>query len=456
MNPDIKKLAPLLTTDNIQRAVQQNAITPQDLTGNQKALTVPPAPTPTAGAPIDAYSSLAVETKKAEEEASAARSTGQADLEATLQELMNVPSQRAALEQQAGLAEKQTAYNEYTDQLETEQRTLKKQQDAIYSNPMLTREQAQQQFGEIQRLSLSKQADIAVLQSISSRDLTRAQDTIDKKIQNILEPLQMKYDFQKMFYQENREDLTKAQDRQFRVKLAESENTIAQSKATLDTIKDLVTTAAQNGAPQSVINGILKAQTAGDLVTAQRLAAPYMVNPLDQELKRAQIASANRANQPSGGGIGGGFGSLNLSATQKSDLVDIQTLQEQISSIENLASDGSLAGIGGFGLGSLKQSVFKTTGKGSDEGAKVRTTIGNIKAQIAKLRGGTSFTTNEEKLLDSYVPGINESTASVLAKLSGLKSFLQSKQNAIITVGGGTLQDQDITRPEDLRSKYNY
>lgn len=274
-------------------------IKPDDLTGNKRAFSVPSAQTPTAGASIDAYSELQIESKKALDEAQAAQSTGESEFNATLNQIMDIPSQRSALEQQAGIAEKQASYDEYTSQLESEQRTLKKQQDAIYSNPMLTREQAQQQFGEIQRLSLSKQADIATLQSISSRDLTRAQDLIDKKIQNILEPLQMKYDFQKMFYQENREDLTKAQDRLFQVALAETENAITQSKATLDTIKDLFNTAAQNGAPQDVLNSILKAQTAGDLATAQRLAGGYLVNPLDQQLKQAQIASANRANQPS-------------------------------------------------------------------------------------------------------------------------------------------------------------
>lgn len=129
---------------------------------------------------------------------------------------------------------------------------------------------------------------------------------------------------------------------------------------------------------------------------------------------------------------------LKLSTGQKSDLVDIQTLEDQLNTLQGYASDGVLEGIGSLGQGALKSAAFTIFGTGSKEGADVRTLIGNLKGQIAKLRGGTSFTANEEKLLNSYVPGINESTESVLAKVRGLQDFLASKKNAIIKVGGGT------------------
>lgn len=138
-----------------------------------------------------------------------------------------------------------------------------------------------------------------------------------------------------------------------------------------------------------------------------------------------------------GGSLEDQIDNLKLSAAQKGDLVEIQTLNDQIRDLESYAADGILEGIGSFGRGTIKELGLKFFGKGSEEGGKVRTTIGNLKGQIAKLRGGTSFTANEEKLLDSYVPGINESTESVLTKIRGLRNFLNSKQNAIIQVGGG-------------------
>ena len=99
-----------------------------------------------------------------------------------------------------------------------------------------------------------------------------------------------------------------------------------------------------------------------------------------------------------------------------------------------------LAGVGGLGVGSLKQTLFKTTGIGSEEGGQVRAIIGNLKGTLAKLRGGTSFTENEQKLLDTYVPGINESTPSILSKLTALKTFLASKRAALL----GAAQERGV------------
>lgn len=183
--------------------------------------------------------------------------------------------------------------------------------------------------------------------------------------------------------------------------------------------------------------------------------APGGLSQLAQQATLKQQSEARLAERESrlSGGVssgssGGGItitdgnieeqiANLKLSTAQKSDLVDIQTLGTQIADLENLAADGILEGIGGLYTGSAKQFAFKNFSIGSEEGGQVRTIIGNIKGQIAKLRGGTSFTANEEKLLDSYVPGINETTKSVLNKIQSLKSFLQSKQDAIISVGGG-------------------
>lgn len=49
------------------------------------------------------------------------------------------------------------------------------------------------------------------------------------------------------------------------------------------------------------------------------------------------------------------------------------------------------------------------------------TLITSIKANIAKARAGTSFTPNEEKLLDKYTPSIGDTYQELLVKLKGLK-----------------------------------
>lgn len=315
----------------------------------------------------------------------------------------------------------------------------------------------EQEVDRVNRESVAKQADLAVIQLSKQGKYDSAKTIADRAVAAQLETQKNKNEALKVLYEDNKDNFTKAEQRQFESAQADRNRTLDANEKFLTYRANLIVEASKNQAiPTSVLR---QAQLAKSQDEVAQILSPYMQDPLERQLKLAQIASANRANK--GGGVSGSGGTLEeqiadlkLSTGQKSDLVDIDTLQEQIASLQSLADSG-LEGIGGFGLGTGKQLLFSQLGIGSEGGAKARTTIGNIKGQIAKLRGGTSFTANEEKLLNSYVPGINETQASIVAKLSGLNSFLDSKKNAIIRVGGGIVNEQ-ITRPEDLRTKYNY
>lgn len=141
-----------------------------------------------------------------------------------------------------------------------------------------------------------------------------------------------------------------------------------------------------------------------------------------------------------------------LSAGQQDDLAQMDTVAQQINQILDYNNDGKLEGVG-FGTGPMGGLLTKIFGSGSEEAKSVRALIGNIKGTIAKLRGGTSFTANEEKLLDSYVPTINESPASVINKLSLLNQFIVNKKRNLVS----TAQERGVpNKEEDLRTKYNY
>lgn len=55
--------------------------------------------------------------------------------------------------------------------------------------------------------------------------------------------------------------------------------------------------------------------------------------------------------------------------------------------------------------------------------------LANIKASLAKARAGTSFTPNEEKLLERYSPTVGDSKQQIVAKLNGLQRLLNKKSN---------------------------
>jgi len=65
--------------------------------------------------------------------------------------------------------------------------------------------------------------------------------------------------------------------------------------------------------------------------------------------------------------------------------------------------------------------------------------IAEMTASIAKARGGTSFTANEQKLLNTYSPRIGDSEQMLRAKLTALKNKLDFFKN--VEVSGETLED---------------
>jgi hypothetical protein len=69
------------------------------------------------------------------------------------------------------------------------------------------------------------------------------------------------------------------------------------------------------------------------------------------------------------------------------------------------------------------QEILGTVNQGDQPTLTLNNTIANIKASIAKARAGTSFTPNEEKLLDKYTPNVGDSKQQLETKLNGLQQF---------------------------------
>lgn len=121
-----------------------------------------------------------------------------------------------------------------------------------------------------------------------------------------------------------------------------------------------------------------------------------------------------------------------ISADLQKDLIEIETLNQLANRVERFSPDGRiLPGVGLAGKGKVAQFLFTRLGIGRKEGEQVRNLIGQITGSIAKARGGTSFTPNEQALLESYTPTIKDTPQAVLTKLQGLKTFLAIKKASI-------------------------
>lgn len=131
---------------------------------------------------------------------------------------------------------------------------------------------------------------------------------------------------------------------------------------------------------------------------------------------------------------------VKLPPGQVDDVATMDVLGKLIGDIQAAATGDGLPGVGAFGQGSIGGFTAAHLGFGGEgtEGQHVRDLIGNVKGTIAKLRGGTSFTPNEQALLESYTPNSNDSDAVIQQKLTDLMGFLNYKKQAIYTASGAT------------------
>ena len=138
-------------------------------------------------------------------------------------------------------------------------------------------------------------------------------------------------------------------------------------------------------------------------------------------------------------GVGGGDGDVipKLSPARQEDIATGDTLTQLAQEALSLGERIGFKGVGGLYQGSIRQFLAKNFGFGSSEEQDLRNLIGNITGTLAKLRGGTSFTKNEQKLLETYSPTINDSALVLQSKLNSLLSFIQQKRGAIIKAAGG-------------------
>lgn len=149
-------------------------------------------------------------------------------------------------------------------------------------------------------------------------------------------------------------------------------------------------------------------------------------------------AAFNNAKLGSGtGGLVDAYGKpVKLTAAQQSTVSDWKTLNQLADQTLTLGDSIGFSGTGGGFQGSIAQFMAKTFGSGTQEEEQLRNLITNIKGTLAKARGGTSFTPNEQKLLDSYTPGIDDSPQVIKAKLASLKSFISTTLTNIYSSAG--------------------
>jgi len=218
------------------------------------------------------------EQDRADREASL--TTQKSGLDKSIEDIMGLNTEIGNVENTVDRTSQDTAQKEadrLTSEIEAEQLANRRKIENLQkNNPQgLFGGALQDEVNRIDRESLSKQADLAILQNSALRNYSTAKEIADREVQNKLEPLKIKLENYKFFYQENKADFNKQEERLYSEKIKEQDREIAKQEKTLQTISDVKLELAKNG-NSSLISALSNVDTTkpGALDEVLRIAAP--------------------------------------------------------------------------------------------------------------------------------------------------------------------------------------
>lgn len=303
----------------------------------------------------------------------------------------------------------------YTSQIEQEQLANRRQIENLQKNMQgALASGISIEADRLTRQSLSKQADLAILQTAANRNYDTAASIADRQLEMKLEQSRANLEALKMLDQREYGEITARKEREFK-KQEEAEKQISQLKLNV----------AQYGGGIGLLNQLSAIDTTkpGAFDQAIKIAGKYASDPLDRAIKQAQLNKLNAdisvtTNDGSASTVSELFKNPKLKANEQ-----IQNAGAVLSSITEFGKNintGKVKGYGFLGGGFLPEAV---------SGQKAIATRGNISGIEGKLQqwlSGASLSKGQEKLVEKMIPGANDTDATVKTKLNQLANYMLS------------------------------
>lgn len=161
-------------------------------------------------------------------------------------------------------------------EIEAEQKSLQDKLARLDKNPQgLFGGALEDEKNRIRRESESRQADLSISLNAQNRNYTRAKEIADSEVQNKLEPLKIKLENLKFFYQEYKEQFNKEDERLYSEKIRSEDRAIKKEENLQQTIADVKVELAKTG-NSSLIRALSGIDTSkpGAFDEVLRIAAP--------------------------------------------------------------------------------------------------------------------------------------------------------------------------------------
>jgi len=283
-------------------------ITPESLKPTPVATIVPP-PEPSASPALASQLEIASETqsdaftKQQQEASKVAETSKDSSLQQYLDNLKGLQGATTLTAQEfareGGVDSITPELNDINDQIRREQLSNRRAKERIQERGGGLASGAGAEIGNLDRVSLSKQADLAVIQMAVQGRYDSAREIADRAVSAKLEQQNIFTEALRFNYSENKEIFNKAEQREFETLLGNRDRAIAAEKENLDSIYNLGLQAQQDGAPTDVVQRMMASKTKEG---AMAIGGSY-IGALDREAQRASInasiqsTATSRTNQ---------------------------------------------------------------------------------------------------------------------------------------------------------------
>lgn len=268
------------------------------LASHNGLLKIPTIPPSTTAAGISGIAQTMAEQSKVQKEqeqkateAQTKVDNSQSDLKGLMDKILGIQSGRAQAEIDAGIDKKAQAVTDATNKIEASQRAQTNELRALEGSG-LGEVQIRQRQQEINRRYAFEQADLALIQSAANRDYETASNILNRKIELQLEPLKFALDNTKYLYEQNKDTLTKAEDRAFQLKVNQLDQQYKRESENKQAIANIQLEALKQGVqiPATVRTQLDAAKDANEALSILTRNGITLENKIDAAYKTAQTA----------------------------------------------------------------------------------------------------------------------------------------------------------------------
>lgn len=213
------------------------------------------------------------------------------DLSGILGEQAGLGARKSRLEEEANIPESRKQRDEINNQIEAKQLSIERSIQDLEKNPQgLFGGGLEQEINRIKRQGSRELADLSIIQNARNRNLLTAQTLVDQKISLETEDLKRRADNLKFFYDENKQDLNKAEQRQFEQLSKQADREYNETREKVKTLEEsrlkYYNDAVALGKGNDVLTKLQGAKTTGELA---KIASSNGIIDLDTQLRKVQI-----------------------------------------------------------------------------------------------------------------------------------------------------------------------